>query len=96
MPGSRLRIYRAGSAKITRRAGAGRAARSQTRIVIDASTSDPAAVSLAIREWIVPVLVREFLAERAAKAALLTTMNMQKLDTEPLGKEQRANPATSQ
>jgi hypothetical protein len=53
-------------------------------------------VSLAIREWIVPVLVREFLAERAAKAALLTTMNMQKLDTEPLGKEQRANPATSQ
>lgn len=87
MAGSSLTTYR--SAKIMRRARTGRSASGETRIVIEANTPDPTALSLAIREWIVPVLVREFLAERAAKTTLLTTVNMQKLDTGPIGKEQQ-------
>jgi hypothetical protein len=52
------------------------------------------ALSLVIRDWIVPVLVREYLAERATTASL--PMKTQKPDTEPLGKEQRASPAQNQ
>lgn len=67
-----------------------------TRLVIEAGTPDPTALSSAIREWIVPMLIREHLAERAAAKASLTTVNARKLDTQPLIKEQRVSPATSQ
>lgn len=89
MPGSRLTTYQAGRVKITQRARTGRPARGGTRIVIEANAPDPTAVSLAVQEWIVPVLVREFLAERTAKTTLPPTVNMQKLDTGPIGKEQQ-------
>jgi hypothetical protein len=79
-----------------RRADTGRSARGKIRLVIEANVPDPEAVSSAIREWIVPVLVREYLAERAARVGSLATTSLHRLDTEPIGKEQRDNPATSQ
>jgi len=69
--------------------------RRDTQLVVEAGTPDQTAVSEAIREWIAPVLVREYLAERAVAAACLTTTDVKKLDTGTLSKEQRVNPATS-
>jgi len=83
-------------ADIVPRTATGKGSRREPRLVIEAGAPDPAALSAAIREWIVPLLVREYLAERAAKVACVTTMNVQKIDTGSLGKEQRANPATNQ
>lgn len=53
----------------------------EPRLVIEAGAPDALAVSDAIREWIVPVLVRSYLANRSE--AKLSTM---KLDTELLNK----------
>lgn len=83
-------------AAVVRHAGACTNSRHDTRLVVEPGTPDATAVPLAIREWIVPVLVREYLAERAAATAYLTTVNTRKLDTGALGKEQRDNPATNQ
>lgn len=97
MPRRRLTTHSGGSiGAIVRRAGTRPVSRRDTRLVIEAGRPDPVEVSLAIREWIVPVLVREYLAERAAAAACLTTVNVKKLDTGTLGKEQRVTPATCQ
>jgi len=95
MPRHLITNSRGNLGAIVRRAGERTHSRHDTRIVIEAGTSDPVAVSEAIREWIVPVLVRGYLAERAAAATCLAEVNMKKLDTGTLGKEQRVNPATS-
>jgi len=96
MPSRSLTRYRAGSLSgIVRRASTKSIYPRETRLVIEAGRTESAAVTQAVREWIVPALVREYLAERASASASSKTV-MQKLDTEPLGKEQRASPAPSQ
>jgi hypothetical protein len=93
MSGRRLTTYSARNHRdIARRASTRPASRRDPRLVIGAGIPDPVEVSHAIREWIVPVLVREYLAERAENAACLTTVIVNKLDTEPLGREQRLTP----
>jgi hypothetical protein len=59
------------------------------RIAIGTHHPDRAEISSAIREWIVPLLVRQLLQERSPAKTSTSAVN-RKLDTTPLGKEQRA------
>ena len=81
---------------VRRRATTGGGPLRETRLVIEGNAYDSEAVLSAIREWIVPVLVREFLAERSATAGSLAPTSMQQLDTGSIGEEQRVSPATNQ
>jgi hypothetical protein len=59
-----------------------------TWIAIRTHHPDHAEISSAIREWIVPLLVRQFLQERSPVKTSTSAAN-RKLDTTPIGKEQR-------
>jgi hypothetical protein len=74
---------------INRCRAADKTSRVENRIIIEANKPDQAAISSVIREWIVPLLVKQFLEERSAKSPSTAAANRQKLDTGPLGKEQR-------
>lgn len=66
-----------------------RTSRTETWIAMGTHPPDHAEISSAIREWIVPLLVRQFLRERSPAKTSTSAVN-RKLDTTPLGKEQRA------
>jgi hypothetical protein len=51
-----------------RRAGNGRQQRRETPLIIGSGESDQEALRSVIRGWLVPVLVRQFLAERGVDA----------------------------
>jgi hypothetical protein len=69
----------------------------QTVILVESGKRDIGLISSAIREWIVPVLVREFLAEHPLSASPTQVISA-KRTTKPLGKEgagpTRINPNT--
>jgi hypothetical protein len=74
--------------RVVRGTAPDKTSRGETRIVIETRAPDHAALSSAIREWIVPVLVRRYLTERVGQGSLPATC-ADKLYTEPFGEEQR-------
>jgi hypothetical protein len=62
--------------------------RLETELVMECSQPDPDAVCSVIREWLVPLLVREFLAEREALRAPISQLTDQPT-IEPLGRKER-------
>ena len=58
----------------------------QTAILVESGERDIGLISSAIREWIVPVLVREFLAEHPISASPSKVIS-EKRTTKPLGKK---------
>jgi hypothetical protein len=70
-----------------RRRASDKSSRTESRIIIEVNKPDPEAISSVIREWIVPLLVKQFLEERSARG--ISAVNLQKPDTAPLDKEPR-------
>jgi hypothetical protein len=63
--------------------------RAEPRLVIEAGAPDRSSVSEAIREWIVPVLVRKFIAEQSVLGKSPSMVISRKLATDSLDKERR-------
>jgi hypothetical protein len=60
----------------------------ETELVMKCGQPDPDAVRSVIREWIVPLLVRDFLAEQEALRGPISQLT-QKPTTEPIGRKER-------
>jgi hypothetical protein len=63
--------------------------RAEPRLVIEAGAPDRSSVSEAIREWIVTVLVRKFIAEQSVLGKSPSMVISRKLATDSLDKERR-------